>query len=103
MPGVTCVARCAPSRWTRFVEARILARSAREMPDTALDAALAPGYGIFAGAAVETAVLRFEPVRARWVSRENWHPQQEGQLRARRRVVAARARSAIPANWSWTS
>ena len=23
-------------------------------------------------------MLRFEPVRARWVSRENWHPSQEG-------------------------
>jgi len=61
-----------------ILEARILARSARDIPDKVLDAALAPGYGIFAGAAVETAVLRFEPVRARWVSRENWHPQQEG-------------------------
>jgi predicted DNA-binding transcriptional regulator YafY len=61
-----------------ILEARALTRAAREMPDEALDAMLAPGYGIFAGAAVETAVLRFEPVRARWVSRETWHPQQEG-------------------------
>jgi predicted DNA-binding transcriptional regulator YafY len=61
-----------------ILDARLLARPAREMPDQALDDVLAPGYGIFAGALVETAVLRFEPVRARWVSRETWHPRQEG-------------------------
>jgi predicted DNA-binding transcriptional regulator YafY len=59
-------------------DARILGRPCREVADEALDAVLAPGYGIFAGAAVENAVLRFEPRRARWVSREIWHPRQEG-------------------------
>jgi predicted DNA-binding transcriptional regulator YafY len=61
-----------------ILTARVLARACREVPDAELDAALAPGYGIFAGASVETAVLRFEPRRARWVSREIWHPRQEG-------------------------
>jgi predicted DNA-binding transcriptional regulator YafY len=61
-----------------ILAARPLSRACREVPDAALDAVLAPGYGIFAGAEVETAVLRFEPVRARWVSREIWHPRQEG-------------------------
>jgi predicted DNA-binding transcriptional regulator YafY len=61
-----------------ILDARLLARACREVPDAALDALLAAGYGIFAGSSVETAVLRFEPVRARWVSRESWHPQQEG-------------------------
>ena len=58
-------------------DARILARAAREVPEAALDAALEAGYGIFAGPARHTAVLRFTPLRARWVSREVWHPRQE--------------------------
>ncbi|MBW7930010.1 MAG: YafY family transcriptional regulator [Gammaproteobacteria bacterium] len=59
-------------------QARILGRVAREVPDEVLDAALEAGYGIFAGPARHVAVLRFSPLRARWVARENWHPQQEG-------------------------
>lgn len=35
-------------------------------------------YGIFAGPADKTAVLRFRPKRARWVADEQWHPNQEG-------------------------
>lgn len=34
------------------------------------------GYGIFAGEARFTAVLRFTPARAEWVSLETWHPDQ---------------------------
>jgi predicted DNA-binding transcriptional regulator YafY len=60
--------------------ASVLGRPAREVSEQALDAALASTYGIFAGEPAGTAVLRFEPVRARWVSREIWHPQQEGQF-----------------------
>jgi predicted DNA-binding transcriptional regulator YafY len=59
-------------------QARILGRVAREVPDEVLDAALEAGYGIFAGPARHVAVLRFSPLRARWVARESWHPQQEG-------------------------
>lgn len=59
-------------------QASILTKVARDMPASALNAALESGYGIFAGAARHTAVLRFSPMRARWVSREVWHPQQEG-------------------------
>lgn len=36
-------------------------------------------YGIFAGKANKTAVLRFSKERARWVADEHWHPQQAGQ------------------------
>ena len=32
--------------------------------------------------AVLVMVLKFEPTRARWVSRETWHPQQTGRLEA---------------------
>ncbi len=59
-------------------EARILPRAARDVDEATLDATFTGGYGIFAGAPAQTAVLRFEPARARWVSRENWHPRQEG-------------------------
>lgn len=34
------------------------------------------GYGIFAGEAKFTAVLRFTPARSEWVSLETWHPDQ---------------------------
>ena len=59
-------------------EAELLERGAREVSETKLDRHLGSGFGIFAGARVETAVLQFTPARARWVSRETWHPEQEG-------------------------
>jgi len=51
---------------------------AHYIADEELDLALAAGYGIFAGAPVEWAVLRFSRERARWVAGERWHPAQEG-------------------------
>ena len=36
------------------------------------------GYGIFSGKSTHKAVLRFTRERARWVSREIWHSEQEG-------------------------
>jgi predicted DNA-binding transcriptional regulator YafY len=62
------------------LSAEVLERRARDIRDDALDAELGAGFGIFSGARTQTAVLRFEPVRSRWVSREIWHPQQEGHL-----------------------
>jgi predicted DNA-binding transcriptional regulator YafY len=56
--------------------------AAVEIPDAQLDRELGSGYGIFAGVEVRTAELRFSPVMARWVSRERWHSQQEGQFEA---------------------
>ena len=41
-----------------------------------LDGFVGQGYGIFAGSKVRWAKLRFSAERARWVSREMWHPQQ---------------------------
>ena len=46
----------------------------------ALDRHFASGYGIFSGADTEEAALLFSKERARWVSRETWHPQQDGEL-----------------------
>lgn len=34
------------------------------------------GYGIYSGPNVHWAKLKFSAVRARWVSREQWHPLQ---------------------------
>ena len=58
----------------------ILSKRAREITDATLDEQLGAGFGIFSGRAAHTAVLRFSPLRARWVSRETWHPQQDGQF-----------------------
>ncbi len=58
--------------------AEIIDRAARDIDDTTLDAVLGSGYGIFAGARVEWAVLRFSAERSRWVAQEKWHPDQQG-------------------------
>jgi len=55
---------------------------AREVPDDRLDEVLRAGYGIFAGEAVDRAVLLFTPSRARWVASEAWHSQQVGRMEA---------------------
>ncbi len=56
----------------------ILSKRAREISDATLDQQLSAGFGIFSGRATHTAVLRFNPRRARWVSREIWHSDQDG-------------------------
>lgn len=57
---------------------RVLDTSASDIADALLDAHFGDGYGIFAGEARHTAVLRFTPERARWVAAESWHPRQQG-------------------------
>lgn len=52
--------------------------AATAVPDDVLDRELGAGYGIFSGAQVRWATLRFTPERARWVAAERWHPEQEG-------------------------
>jgi predicted DNA-binding transcriptional regulator YafY len=49
---------------------------AREVPSRELDEYLASGYGIFAGAKLEWATLKFSPKTARWVASQTWHPDQ---------------------------
>jgi predicted DNA-binding transcriptional regulator YafY len=51
----------------------------KHVPEPELEEHYASSYGIFAGKANKTAVLRFTPERARWVADERWHPQQIGQ------------------------
>jgi predicted DNA-binding transcriptional regulator YafY len=60
--------------------ARVLDTAAVEIPDERLDAVLGSGYGIFSGAALAWAQLRFTPLRARWVSAEQWHPRQRARF-----------------------
>jgi Predicted transcriptional regulator len=57
-------------------KAELLATAAKDIPDKELDEIFLPGYGIFSGKTTKTAKLRFTPDRARWVSREEWHPEQ---------------------------
>ncbi len=61
-------------------EASVLNGPAKAIVDQKLDTELGSSYGIFAGAKTQTAVLRFSPMRARWVAQEQWHPQQKGRF-----------------------
>jgi predicted DNA-binding transcriptional regulator YafY len=64
----------------RIRRVKVLDTPADNIPEIQLDAHFADGYGIFAGAAKHTAILRFTPQRARWVADERWHPQQQGRF-----------------------
>lgn len=55
---------------------------AQEVSEDELASVLDSGYGIFGGKDVEWAELEFSPSRAQWVSKETWHPQQEGYFTA---------------------
>lgn len=57
--------------------AELLNQPAREVGKALLKQQLEAGYGIFGGRRVQWATLRFSPERARWVSQEVWHPQQQ--------------------------
>jgi predicted DNA-binding transcriptional regulator YafY len=60
--------------------AQMLDKAAKEVSEESLDRHFTSGYGIFAGADTQEAVLLFNSTRARWVSRETWHPKQDGLL-----------------------
>jgi proteasome accessory factor C len=60
-------------------EARCLDGPALDVAEAEIDAHYADSYGIFAGAPSRVAVLRFAARRARWVAKERWHRDQEGQ------------------------
>ena len=55
---------------------RVLDDAAEDISAADLDQHFASSYGIFAGKAVHSAVLRFRPSVAGWVEREQWHPEQ---------------------------
>jgi predicted DNA-binding transcriptional regulator YafY len=59
-------------------EVQGLEEPAHEVDAKRLDAYYESSYGIFAGRQVRWARLRFSAARARWVSSEQWHPEQIG-------------------------
>jgi predicted DNA-binding transcriptional regulator YafY len=58
-------------------EGAMLEEKAKEVSIKAVEAELDGGYGIFAGAKVQWATLKFSPEAAEWVRNEVWHPAQE--------------------------
>ena len=56
--------------------ATVLTKTIKSIPKKELAGFIGQGYGIFAGSKVNWAKLLFSQERARWVSRELWHPQQ---------------------------
>lgn len=57
-----------------------LSQAATEISETLLNQEFTTAYGIFAGCPTTDAILRFSPACARWVSREEWHPQQKASI-----------------------
>ena len=60
-----------------ITQLELLESPAKVVTTKAIDQALGNSYGIFNGAALGWAKLRFTPERARWVAGETWHPMQE--------------------------
>lgn len=56
--------------------AELVAATAIELPREDFKQYFEKSYGIFSGSKVNWAKLRFKPERARWVSTEQWHPEQ---------------------------
>jgi predicted DNA-binding transcriptional regulator YafY len=61
-------------------EARVLDTRAKDVALRQVQAEMDGGYGIFAGGTRREALLRFSPQAAPWISREEWHPEQQGRL-----------------------
>jgi predicted DNA-binding transcriptional regulator YafY len=59
-----------------LTNAHISQDAAEDIDCATLDQQLAGSYGIFAGVATESAVLRFSARVAGWIEREHWHPAQ---------------------------
>ncbi|MBV8504186.1 MAG: WYL domain-containing protein [Paucibacter sp.] len=60
-----------------MASARLLDERAKPVAIKTLEAELDRGYGIFAGGMPQTASLVFSADAALWVSREEWHPEQQ--------------------------
>jgi predicted DNA-binding transcriptional regulator YafY len=58
-------------------EAGLVYKKCEEVSDKALNQYFAEGYGIFSGPITQRVKLRFTPERARWVTGESWHPEQQ--------------------------
>ena len=68
-------------------QAEVLEQPAKEVAEATLDRVLGSGYGIFTGAKVKWATLRFSAERARWVALEQWHPDQKSHFEKDGRYV----------------
>ena len=62
--------------------ASVLAKTSKAVPKKELDGFVGQGYGIFSGNKVQWAKLKFSAERARWISREIWHPQQKASIQS---------------------
>lgn len=63
-----------------IMSVEVLQIMADEVNEKDLNAVLGNGYGIFNGDNIQWAELEFTPHRARWVSTEKWHKDQEGKF-----------------------
>lgn len=63
-----------------ILSAVIFKKSCLEVSEEKLSEEFTESYGIFSGKATHKAVLKFTPNRARWVSKEVWHPKQHGKF-----------------------
>ncbi len=59
-------------------QATVLETKARQVATKRVEAEMDAGYGIYAGGERQWALLRFNTQAAQWVSREEWHPEQQG-------------------------
>ena len=59
-------------------QADVLDSKAKDLSMKRVEAEMDAGYGIYAGGQRQWAVLVFNPQAARWASREEWHPEQQG-------------------------
>jgi predicted DNA-binding transcriptional regulator YafY len=59
-------------------QASVLDTRAKDVAMKQVEAEMDAGYGIYAGGTRQWAVLRFSPQAAPWISREEWHPEQQG-------------------------
>ena len=65
----------------------VLSRPATKVAQKELESFVGEGYGIFSGSSITWATLRFGEERARWVSRETWHPKQRMERDAEGRLL----------------
>ena len=61
-------------------KANVVEGSVKDVAVDELNKVLGSGYGIFSGAQVSWARLRFTPERSRWVAAERWHENQQARF-----------------------
>ena len=61
-------------------QASLLESRAKDVAMRQVQAEMDTGYGIFAGGTRQQAVLRFSAQAAPWISREEWHAEQQGRF-----------------------